>query len=269
MKKLSKLFLIIMTLAFLIPTNQIYAEPDEADEVNEEQVEEEKADDEEKVDEEKTDEEEKAKEDEKVKVDEENDNPTLYEESEEDPDQSKREKEEVKKPIETPSSVTGEKYEGSGTVTDFSTTGGKAFYTVKSPDNSVFYIVIDLDKTENNVYFMSEINGEELSLNEVTSSGNNSIEDDDEEKPQPIKEEQENESGTGLTFWLIIIIGGLGFIAYHLFFGKLKNLNPLINKEKADDDEEDEEENEADIYNDNELPPNEEFDVTDNEEDDK
>jgi L-fucose mutarotase/ribose pyranase (RbsD/FucU family) len=80
-----------------------------------------------------------------------------------------RDKEILKMPIETPASVTGEKFNGSGTVVDFTTTGSKAFYTVQTTDHSVYYIIIDLDKTESNVYFLSEINGEELSLSEVAS----------------------------------------------------------------------------------------------------
>ena len=246
MKKLSKLLLVIMLLTFISPVTQVYAEPNEEAETEEPEPEEE------------TEPEEEA-----VKVDEDNENPTLFE-NEEDPDQSKRDKEEIKKPIETPASVTGEKYRGSGTVVDFSTTGSKAFYTVKAPDNSVFYIVIDLDKTEDNVYFMTEINGEELNLSDVVSKNDTAS---DDEIPKPIKEEKkEPEKQSNLTFWLIIIVGGIGFFGYHFFFGKLKNLNPILKKNK--ETKENYPNDEHDIYNENSLPEEneEEFDNENEEE---
>ena len=69
---------------------------------------------------------------------------------------------EEKVEIETPASVTGQKIEGTGTVTDFSTSGSKAFYTITDKEHNVFYLIIDLDKTDNNVYFLSDINKSDL-----------------------------------------------------------------------------------------------------------
>lgn len=262
MKKLSKLLLVVMLLAFISPVTQIYAEP-ETETTETEEVEEVK----EETDEEDVKEDEAKKEEDNVKVDEDNESPFLYGD-EDDPDQSKRDKEVIKKPIETPASVTGEKYRGSGTVVDFTTTGSKAFYTVKAPDHSIFYIVIDLDKTEDNVYFLTEINGEELNLSDVVSKPNSATENEVPTQPKPEKEE--TKSGNSLTFWLIIIVGGIGFIGYHFFFGKLKNLNPILNKDKTDNEAELDDEH--DIYNEENLPEEtEEFTVSDydDEEDDK
>jgi len=249
MKKLSKLLLVIILLTFISPVAQVYAEPNE--EAETEVVEQEK---------------ETEIKEEAVKVDEDNENPTLFG-NEENPDQSKREKEIIKKPIETPASVTGEKYRGSGTVVDFTTTGSKAFYTVKAPDNSVFYIVIDMDKTEDNVYFMSEINGEELNLSDVTARPNTPT--TEESKPTPPKSEQPaQKKDSNLTFWLILILGSIGFMGFHLFFGKLKNLNPLLNKGSSNkEDTEENDEYETDIYNEQEMPDDDEFFVNDLEED--
>lgn len=156
-------------------------------------------------------------------------------------DQSVEDKEIIKVPMETPSSVTGEKYNGSGTVVDFTTTASKAFYTVQTPDNSLYYIVIDLDKTENNVYFLSEVNGEELEMSQVNQSQTNqpAPETDTETEPAPeaepeIQSEQsqfESTQGTNWTLW-IIILGAAALFGYQFFYGKLKNLNPLLNKKK-------------------------------------
>ena len=267
MKKLSKLLLVLMLISVIVPTITVYAEPNtppaETEEVdpNTPPAETDPEATPEETDPEATPEE---AEQPSMKVDEDNESPELYE----NPDQSKREKEVIKKPIETPASVTGEKYRGSGTVVDFTTTGSKAFYTVKAPDHSVFYIVIDMDKTEDNVYFMSEINGEELNLSDVAPKPNTPT--TEENKPTPPKAEQpEQKKDSNLTFWLILILGSIGFIGYHLFFGKLKNLNPLLNKgssNKEDTDENDE--YETDIYNEQEMPDDdEEFIVNDLEED--
>lgn len=135
-------------------------------------------------------------------------------------DQSEYEKEIIQVPIEAPASVTGEKYQGSGTVIDFTSTGSKAFYTIQAKDKSVYYLIIDLDKTENNVYFLSEINGEELSLKEVTT----------ENRPQGISTQifpqqmtsQPNESKSGGWFYILVLLGSAGFVVWYY----LKKIKP-------------------------------------------
>ncbi|HPI99269.1 MAG TPA: DUF4366 domain-containing protein [Enterococcus sp.] len=173
-----------------------------------------------------------------------------------------REKEILKMPIETPASVTGEKFNGSGTVVDFTTTGSKAFYTVQTTNHSVYYIIIDLDKTESNVYFLSEINGEELSLNDVASKEgitNKEPVTATINKVQKVEEtekvEQKAEAATttktsskgNWSLW-ILLIAAVFLFGYQFFFGKLKNLNPLIKKKQlANTDEETL--NEKEVYN--------------------
>lgn len=173
-----------------------------------------------------------------------------------------RDKEILKMPIETPASVTGEKFNGSGTVVDFTTTGSKAFYTVQTTDHSVYYIIIDLDKTESNVYFLSEINGEELSLSEVASkdgSINKESATETDNKVQKVEKteiiEQKAESATttktpsknNWSLWILLIVAVILF-GYQFFFGKLKNLNPLIKKKQLANTNE-EIPNEKEIYN--------------------
>lgn len=213
MKKIKHIFLTLMLICLIVPPTSVFAEPEEA-----------------KPEEQKTEEAKpEEKEEENPKVDEENDSPDLP--SGENKDQSDRFKETIKKPMETPASVNGEIYNGSGTVVDFTTTGSKAFYTVKGADNSsIYYIVIDMDKTENNVYFLSEINGEELSLNEVTSQNSNQLEEAKPELPEENPKKKSNQNPT----LFIVIIGAIALFAYQFFFGKLKNLNPL-NKKKEED----------------------------------
>jgi hypothetical protein len=47
---------------------------------------------------------------------------------------------------------------GSGTVTDYATDGdGKEFYTITTPDDTVFYLVIDRQRGAENVYFLNAV----------------------------------------------------------------------------------------------------------------
>jgi hypothetical protein len=70
----------------------------------------------------------------------------------------KAEKKEQEIEAQTPASVNGKKkVDGTGTVTDFTTSGSKAFYTITDKDSNVFYLIVDLDKTQNNVYFLSDV----------------------------------------------------------------------------------------------------------------
>lgn len=63
-----------------------------------------------------------------------------------------------------PDSATGQKFEGSGTVLDYQTTETKTFYTIKTTDGKVFYLVIDNEKSDGNTYFLEEVNSDKLNV---------------------------------------------------------------------------------------------------------
>ena len=249
MKKIKSIFLTLMIICLVSTPLNIFAENENPEEQKTEEKQEEK-------------EEEVKPEEENPKVNEDNESPDLSNKTNENKDQSNRDKEIIKKPMETPSSATGEVYNGDGTVVDFTTTGSKAFYTVKSADNSsIYYIVIDMDKTENNVYFLSEINGEELSLSEVTSQNNQANTEIEEAKPELPEEKTKSKSNQNSTFW-IILIGAAGLFGYQLFFGKLKNLNPLNKKDEEEKSDISKTKPEENVYMDQEakdLPEDEEI----------
>ena len=53
--------------------------------------------------------------------------------------------------------------DGTGTVVDNATDGdGKEFFTVTTPSENVFYLVIDRQRTENNVYFLNAVTEKDL-----------------------------------------------------------------------------------------------------------
>ena len=50
--------------------------------------------------------------------------------------------------------------EGTGTVVDNATDeDGKEFFTITTPSENVFYLVIDRQRTDNNVYFLNRRDG--------------------------------------------------------------------------------------------------------------
>ena len=53
--------------------------------------------------------------------------------------------------------------DGTGTVVDNATDeDGKEFYTITTADESVFYLVIDKQKTSENVYFLNTVTTDDL-----------------------------------------------------------------------------------------------------------
>lgn len=164
--------------------------------------------------------------------------------------------------IETPSSVTGEKMEGTGTVVDFSTTGARAFYTIVDNDNNTFYLMIDMDKADNNVYFLSDVNQEQLGSESASSSKsdnkniindqeNNETEKEDEETQQAVatekKDDKKDESSNLMFTLIVVLVGVVGAFGYYFLVVKKKNAK------NASDDPYDEDDEMLEIYEDEDM----------------
>lgn len=250
MKKLSKLILTFI-LIFTISQPIIAS----AQEVNEEEQTEEQAEEENNEDNDNEEQDNEEDTGEGTPVDEDNEEPTLGETS--NSNQSQRDSEVIRQPVETPASVTGEQYQGIGTVVDFTTHGSREIYTISTPDNSVYYLMIDWDMTENNVYFLSPVNDEEMIVenNMATQSQSSNVSQDTiqsentESTEDTSNVETEETEGSNITFWILLILMTIGIFGYHLFFGKLKNLNPFT----KENEENDEIEEDVDIYNEEEF----------------
>ena len=118
-----------------------------------------------------------------------------------------------------------------GTVQD---KGGKEFYTIKTKSDKVFYLIVDKDKTDENVYLLTEVGENDLlnftDTNMVTLPQNQAIAESAlpletekiTETPEPevtiIPEEKEepekksNNSGTILLMLLVLAGGGQVFL---------------------------------------------------------
>lgn len=155
--------------------------------------------------------------------------------------------------------------------------GGKEFYTIQTKSDKVFYLVVDKDKTDDNVYLLTEVGENDLlnftDSNTVTLPQNNAVPEsalplepveeqeavddskkEEETEKEPEKQEPEdsgNNSGTILLMVLVLAAVGGGY--YYLKFVKGKNSSF---DSDYDDEDEDEEEDEETVDDDEEMEEN-------------
>ena len=169
--------------------------------------------------------------------------------------------------------------EGTGTVVDIATDeDGKLFYTIETPAGNVFYLIIDLARTDgNNVYFLNAVTEADLAaLAETdgsTTGGESAIptpeptpQPDPTPQPEPTPEpEPEKESGgMGTIFLIILAVAAIGGAGWYFKIYKPKQDAALMDDDFDEDEDEGEEEAEDEIQFEN--PPEEETDDYEDEE---
>lgn len=123
-------------------------------------------------------------------------------------------------PAEEPATPKPFTPEGTGTVVDNATDeDGKEFFTITTPSENVFYLVIDRQRTDNNVYFLNAVTENDL-LALAEKSPEPEVpeptvqpEPDPEPTPEP---EPEKETGGNMGSLLIVLAvllvgGGVGY----------------------------------------------------------
>jgi len=114
---------------------------------------------------------------------------------------------------------------GTGTVVNTATDeDGKQFYTITTPDENVFYLVIDLQREQDNVYFLNAVTEKDLlalaEKSEDTHDGENPLSDSEPEStpevtPEPTLEpEPEQKSNTPMLLLVLAVVflgGGAGY----------------------------------------------------------
>ncbi|MBG9614124.1 CD1107 family mobile element protein [Bacillus cereus] len=158
----------------------------------------------------------------------------------------KAEKKEQEIEAQTPASVNGKKVDGTGTVTDFTTSGSKAFYTITDKDSNVFYLIVDLDKTQNNVYFLSDVKKSTLdgTAAATTSKDGTSVKpnvpnqkqaeaDKTTASTKPASEQPKEESNNNSFLLIVLALAGIGITLYYFLVMKKKK-----NQSKTNEDEE-------------------------------
>ena len=112
--------------------------------------------------------------------------------------------------------------EGTGTVVDNATDeDGKEFYTIQTPDEHVFFLVIDKQRTSENVYFLDAVTEKDLLSLAQAEKEPETVEpepdptpalkeptDEPESEPAPKPEKENSPVGTILLVLAVAVIGG-------------------------------------------------------------
>ena len=155
--------------------------------------------------------------------------------------------------------------DGNATLVDqASDKDGKEFYTFTSPAGNQFFLIIDKQRSDNNVYFLDYVTEKDLiSLSKKDKENPLITETPEPETKQPepeIKEEKPEEkpveetkpekkqNNTGIFLILLLVTVGVGIVAYYF-----KILKPKQELEAADDFEEIEFLTEEDTENEEEF----------------
>ena len=140
--------------------------------------------------------------------------------------------------------------DGNATLVDqASDKDGKEFYTFTSPAGNQFFLIIDKQRSDNNVYFLDYVTEKDLIslakkdkenplITEVSEPETKQPEPElkeekSEEKPVEEKTSEKKQSNTGMVLILLLVTVGVGIAAYYF-----KILKPKQELDAADDFEE-------------------------------
>lgn len=125
-------------------------------------------------------------------------------------------------PAEEPATPKPFTPEGTGTVVDNATDeDGKEFFTITTPSENVFYLVIDRQRTDNNVYFLNAVTENDLlalaeespepEVPEPTVQPEPDPEPVTEPEPQPEKDTGGNMGSLLIVLAVLLVGGGVGY----------------------------------------------------------
>ncbi|MDD3229811.1 MAG: DUF4366 domain-containing protein [Oscillospiraceae bacterium] len=138
--------------------------------------------------------------------------------------------------------------DGTGTVQDNVTDEtGKEFFTIMTPDENVFYLIIDRERKEENVYFLNAVTEDDLrSLAKKKSGKAESVVPVPEVSPQPeassppgdtpAKQKRGGDSTLIFVLLAIVIAGGAGY-----YFKIYKPKHQVVDNDEPEYDDNDEE----------------------------
>ena len=136
--------------------------------------------------------------------------------------------------------------EGTGTVVDNATDGdGKEFYTIQTPDEHVFFLIIDRQRTSENVYFLDAVTEKDLLSLAQGEKEPETLEPEPEptptppeqtDKPEPAPEPEPTKGnssvGTILLVMAVALIGGGAGWYFKIY--RPKHQAPDLNEEEMD-----------------------------------
>ena len=149
--------------------------------------------------------------------------------------------------------------EGTGTVVDNATDDdGKEFYTIQTLDEHVFFLVIDKQRTSENVYFLDAVTEKELLSLALAEKEAKTVEPEpklttapqeptDEPKPEsaPKPEKENSPVGTILLVLAVAVIGGGAGWYFKIY--RPKHQAPDLDEEETNFEAEDDESAEDDL----------------------
>jgi hypothetical protein len=142
--------------------------------------------------------------------------------------------------------------DGSGTVLDNAVNGeGKEFFTIEAEDGTVFYLIVDRERTQDNVYFLNAVTEQDLLSLAKPGDGTSesgvpdtappqTVTPTPEPMPEPTPTPANNNSGMGGGTIMFIIIaaiaaGGAGFY-FKILRPKKRDAEPKEDYDEPDDD---------------------------------
>ena len=169
----------------------------------------------------------------------------------------------VREPVTKKESYDGMDEKGYPETEDLTTEtndSGKEFYTIMTKSDKVFYLIIDRDSSENNVFLLTEVSENDL-LNfsdsdaQTLPKGNIVVESalPQEEETAAVEaepetetleevEKEENESSGDLAFYILLAVIGLGVVGGYYFMKKMRSDDEYDEEEEMEEEEEYEEE---------------------------
>lgn len=123
-------------------------------------------------------------------------------------------------PIEEPPAEKPFTPDGTGTVIDNATDEeGKEFFTIMTPSENVFYLVIDRQRSTENVYFLNAVTEKDLlalaEISEEPAPTPAPIEPEPPAEEDTPEEQPAKKSNTGLLVIVLLLAGVGGGVAYY------------------------------------------------------
>ena len=152
--------------------------------------------------------------------------------------------------------------DGTGTVVDKATDkDGKEFYTITTPDENIFFLVIDNQKSSENVYFLNAVTETDLlPLAEKDSEGEavkpqttpapgtepeTPTEKPEQPEPEPAPKEDKADNGLFSLLLVAAVVLAGGGAGYYLKIYKPKHQSPVLEDDYCEYEEEAEEPEES------------------------
>lgn len=130
--------------------------------------------------------------------------------------------------------------DGTGTVVDTATDGdGKLFFTITTPSENVFYLIIDQQRSGNNVYFLNAVTENDLmalaepsdntaSVSAISDSAGTSepaAAPSTGQEQEAEAEPEDEQGGAGMIIFAVVVILGAGVAGYYFKIYRPKQQN--------------------------------------------